>query len=118
MAVRKQEFDNNEDHTTQTNKRTRITIDVSPEMRKRIKVAAAQHDLSISDYLVRILEHTVPDEASLTQQQARPVTREMLERVYQARALIMEHTNGRVFDDSVEIIRQMREERSRELDQL
>jgi hypothetical protein len=30
----------------------------------------------------------------------------------------MEHTNQRIFEDSTELIRQMREERSEELDQL
>ena len=30
----------------------------------------------------------------------------------------MEHTNRRIFEDSTELIRQMREERSEELDQL
>jgi len=30
----------------------------------------------------------------------------------------MEHTNRRIFEDSTELIHQMREERSQELDQL
>ena len=50
-------------------KRSRITIDMSPELRRRIKVAASQRDVSISEYLGSILEENVPDAASVTQQQ-------------------------------------------------
>src|SRR6266702_4603524 len=85
MALRKEEFHHEDERQEVTTmKRSRITIDISPELRRRIKVAASQRDLSISEYLGRILEHT----------------------------------NQRIFEDSTEIIRQMREERSQELDQL
>jgi hypothetical protein len=49
------------------------------------------------------------------QQQSHLLTRETLEQVLRVREEIMEHTNGRVFEDSVELIRQMREERTRQL---
>ena len=55
------------------------------------------------------------DEEFMTQQQGHPLTRETLEQVLRVREEIMEHTNGRVFEDSVELIQQMREERTREL---
>ncbi len=44
MAVRRQDFHEDEDDDMGDNakKRTRITIDVSPEMRRRIKMAALQ----------------------------------------------------------------------------
>jgi predicted amidophosphoribosyltransferase len=118
MALRKKDFDNNDYQEAQTMKRSRITIDVTPELRKRIKLAAAQNELSISEYLGQILERTVPDEANIRRWQRKPLTRETLERVYQVHEEIMEHTNRRVFEDSTEIIRQMREERSKELDEL
>jgi DNA polymerase elongation subunit (family B) len=118
MALRKQDIDNDDYQEVQTMKRSRITIDVSPELRKRIKLAAAQNEMSISEYLGRILEENVPDEASIRQRQRKPLTRETLEHVYQVHEEIMEHTNRRIFEDSTEIIRQMREERSKELDQL
>ena len=119
MALRKEDF-HNEDKQQEANtmKRSRITIDISPKLRRRIKVAASQRDLSISEYLGRILEENVPEEMSIKQQQRKPLTRETLEHVYQVREEIMEHTNQRIFEDSTEIIRQMREERSQELDQL
>jgi hypothetical protein len=119
MALRREEFhDEREQQESKTMKRSRITIDISPELRRRIKVAASQRDLSLSEYLGRILEEHVPEELSIKRQQRKPLTRETLEHVYQVREEIMEHTNRRIFDDSTELIRQMREERSQELDQL
>ena len=118
MALREEDVYKGGNQTKRSAKRSRITFDVSPELRRRIKIAALQHDLSIGEYLGRILEQTVPDEASMTPRQRRPVTRKTLEHVLQVREQIMQDTNGRLFDDSTEIIRQMREERSRELEQL
>lgn len=119
MALRKEEFHHkDEQQEANTMKRSRITIDISPELRRRIKVAASQRDVSISEYLGQILEEHVPDETSILQRPRKPLTRETLEHIYQVREEIMEHTNQRTFEDSTEIIRQMREERSQELDQL
>jgi hypothetical protein len=119
MALRREEFHHeDEQQEVITMKRSRITIDISPELRRRIKVAASQRDVSISEYLSQILEKNVPDEASIIQRPSKPLTREILEHVYQVREEIMEHTNRRIFEDSTELIRQMREERSQELDQL
>ena|ERR1700726_4919404 len=99
-------------------KRSRLTIDISPEMLQLIKIAAIQNDLSISKYVVRILEQVVPDEVRMIQRQREPMTPEKLEHILRAREEIMQHTGGRVFEDSTEIVRQMREERSQELEQL
>jgi predicted DNA binding CopG/RHH family protein len=119
MALRKEDFhDDEEQQENNTMKRSRITIDISPELRRRIKVAASQRDLSISEYLGNILEENVPEEAIIKQRQRKLLTRETLEHVYEVHEQIMEHTNRGVFEDSAEIIRQMREERSQELDQL
>lgn len=118
MALRKEDLGNNDDRAAPTTKRSRITIDINPELRRRIKIAALQHNLSISDYLARILEQSVPKEASMAQQEYRPITHKTLEHILQVHKEIMEHTGGYLFDDSTELIRQMREERSRELEQL
>jgi len=120
MAVRRQDFHEDEDDDMGDNakKRTRITIDVSPEMRRRIKMAALQNDLKVGEYIGRILEENVPDEASKTRQR-HPATRKMLEELSQVREAIMQDRGGKPFEeDSTEMIRQMREERSRELEQL
>ena len=119
MALRKEDFhDNDKQQETNTMKRSRITIDISPELRRRIKVAASQNDLSISEHLGRILEENVPEEVIIKQRQRKLLTRETLEHVYEVHEQIMEHTNRRIFEDSTELIHQMREERSQELDQL
>lgn len=118
MALRKEEIDDTYYEESQTMKeRTRITIDVSPELRQRIKVAAFQNNISISEYLGNILEEAVPREVSYNKEM-KPLTREKLERVLKVREEIIAHTYGRTFDDSTELIRQMRDERMKELDEL
>jgi F0F1-type ATP synthase delta subunit len=49
---------------------------------------------------------------------SKPLTREKLERVLKVREEIMQDRKGKPFEYSTEIIRQMREERSRELGDL
>jgi hypothetical protein len=117
MATRKQHFDDNDDQTDQATKRTRITIDVTPELRRRIKMAAFKNDQSISEYLGSILGQVIPDYESTTQQR-HPVTRKTLNDILQVREEIMRERKGEPFSDSVEIIHQMREERTKELEQL
>lgn len=113
MALRKQEFHDDE-HPT---KRTRITFDVSPQLRRRIKMAANQRDVSIGEYLGHILEETVPQEKNLTQQR-RPVTQKTSQALRRVREQIFQNNGGKIFEDSTEMIHEMREERSQELDQL
>jgi hypothetical protein len=44
-------------------RRVRLSIDVQPELRRRIKIAAAQRDLSVRDYVEAILRQTLDAEA-------------------------------------------------------
>jgi predicted HicB family RNase H-like nuclease len=118
MAVRKQNFDDDDenDQTDNARKRSRITIDISPEMRRRIKIAALQNDLSISEYLGRILEEVVPEETPVKKIEGHPVTREAIERLRLIREQIMQDRQGKPFtEDSTEMLRQAREERTRYL---
>ena len=101
--------------------RSHITIDitVSRELYRRIRLAASQNNLSLNEYIERILGEAVSDEASLTQRQRRPVTRATLEALREIREEILQDRGGKPFEeDSAELIRQMREERSQELEQL
>ena len=119
MAIRKEIFpDDDGQEETNTMKRSRITIDISPELRRRIKVAASQRDLSISEYLGSILEQSVPLEVSFTQQEEHPVTPEFLEQVYRVRERIIKESKGQLFEDSAELIRQQREDRTKYLEEL
>lgn len=118
MALRKEDMYYNDDSETKTTKRSRITIDVSPELRRRIKLAATQKDLSISEYLGRILDEAVPDDESETQQDWHPLSPEILEEVDRLHARVIRESGGHIFEDSAEVLRQQREERSRYLEQL
>src|SRR5258706_5511370 len=111
MALRKEDMYYNDDQEARNTKRTRITIDVSPELRRRIKMAATQNDLSISEYLGRILDEAVPDEVSITQPK-HPATQKMLEELMQVRDGILRERNGQPFVDSTAMIWQMKAVRS------
>jgi predicted DNA binding CopG/RHH family protein len=117
MALRKEDLDADDEQRDNAKKRSRITIDLSPDLRRRIKMAALQNDLPIGEYVGRILDQNVPTEVN-TSQQRKPMTREAIEGLRQIREQIMQERNGKLFEDSAEMIRQMREERSQELEQL
>jgi hypothetical protein len=97
------------------NKRCRLTIDLSPELRRRVRLAAAARDKSVSEYVAELLAAGIDGEAESGR---RPgvLTEEAIRRMDEARERIM---RGRVFpENSVDIIRKMREERTRELDRM
>jgi predicted DNA binding CopG/RHH family protein len=118
MALRKENFHDDEQQETNTMKRSRITIDISPELRRRIKVAASQRDLSISEYLGRILEEKVPDEMNPVEQEAHPVPSDILEEVDRIHERVLRESKGHIFEDSAEVLRQQREERTQYLEEL
>jgi hypothetical protein len=119
MALRKEDFDDEDEHQeANTMKRSRITIDISPELRRRIKMAALQNDSSISEYVGDILEKNVPDEMSFVEQEAHPVPPDILEDIYRLRERIIRESKGHIFEDSAEALRREREERTQYLEQL
>jgi hypothetical protein len=108
-----------DDHNRIPGKRPRLMIDISPELRRRIKIAAAEKDLSIREYVEDILEQVVPHEkATIEKQKPRPVSQESLERLLRTREQIIQERQGQPFTDSTELIQQMREERSEYLGEL
>jgi hypothetical protein len=46
--------------------RPRLTIDISPALKRRIKVAAAGQDMPVSAYIARVLEQAVPAAEAVT----------------------------------------------------
>lgn len=113
MAVRKHDFDEQDERdTTDT-----LTLNVSRKLRRRIERLAAQHHLSVSEYLEPILRDTLPEEGDETQQR-HPATRKMLEELRQVQDNLMRERNGKLFDGSVEMLHQIREEHSQELEKL
>ncbi len=93
-----------------------IGINISRELYRRMRVAANQNNLSLNDYIERILGEAVPGEASLTQREHRPITREAIERLRKIREEIMRDRGGKPFEqDSTELLREEREKRTRQL---
>jgi HicB family len=92
-------------------KRTRLMVDVTPELRRRLKVAAAQQDLSLREYVERVLESAVPIEAAAAPRR-RPLTPETVADLRRVRDQI---SGGRQFTDPAPVVERMREERSEDL---
>ncbi len=98
-------------------KRSRLIIDIVPELRRRIKIAAAENDLTVQEYVGRILEQAVPPERDTVQEQYGRLDRAAVDKLLQTREAIMRAHPGQVFEDSSELIHQAHEERSKELEQ-
>jgi predicted amidophosphoribosyltransferase len=119
MALRKEEIDEVYDKEKRAMKeRTRITIDISPELRQRIKLAAFQNNVSISEYVGNILAQNVPDEETIKLEKPHPVPPEFLEQLFRLRDQISREANGQVFEDSAEAVRRMREDRTKYLEEV
>ena len=94
-------------------KRPRLTIDITPQMRRRIKAAAALRDMTVREYVAQILEEAVPQEPVREQRTYHRISPEAVEQLFRTRDRIM---RGRVFtDDSTDLLREAREERTEEL---
>jgi hypothetical protein len=114
MAMQHEHYD---DQVSRPKKRSRLIIDIVPELRRRIKIAAAENDLSIQVYVGRILEQAVPPERTSTQREYGRLDRAAVDKLLRTREAIIRAHPGQVFEDSSELIHQAREERSRELEQ-
>ena len=62
-----------------------------------------------------ITKEPVPGESSMEELHWHPITAEILEQLDRVRERIRQESNGYIFEDSAESIRQMREERTRQL---
>jgi len=94
-----------------------LMINIAPELHRRITIAAAQSNLSVQEYVEHILEQTVPPETQPNQRQRRPLNRAAVDELLRFREELIRAHPGEVFEDSVETLRQLREERTRELEQ-
>ena len=92
-----------------------IMVGISPELYQQVEIVAARKDLTIREYLEEVLEGIMSHETSTSQEQGRPMTHETFEELRQLRERIKRNHPGQTFDDSTELIRQMREERSQYL---
>jgi len=97
---------------------SQLLIDISPELGRRIGMAAALNNLSVYEYVGRILDQTVPSESSLIRRKrGHGLNQEAVEDLLRTSDEIMSKHPDVVYEDSVEILRQIREERMRELEQ-
>lgn len=94
-----------------------LIINIHPQLRQRLTMAAAQSNLSLEEYVGRILEQVVPPEANAAQKRSGQLDRVAVEDLKHFREEIRRSHPGQVFEDSVELLRQAREERTRELEQ-
>ena len=121
--VAQRNYDNYDDHdyhptdTEKTKKRVRLTFDVAPELRRRIKLAALNRNMTLNEYLGQVLEEVVPveEETMQTQRQERTLTRKTLDKVNEISQRILKERNGKPFENTTEMIRQMRDERTKYL---
>ncbi len=104
--------DNAHANNEKTKKRVRLSFDVTPDLRRRIKFAALNHNLSLNKYLGQVLEKVVPVEEKITETRYHPVTHKTLEAVDRIREMLMQGREENFFGDSVRFVRQMREEHS------
>ena len=92
--------------------RPRISIDVTPELRRRVRLAAAERDMSVTEYCREVLARHLRQEAEREEArrdkalEALEMARRFRERVFGDRILR---------PDSAELIREGREERLRQL---
>lgn len=93
-----------------------LIINIVPELRRRIKIAAAQSNLSEQEYVERILEQVIPSETNFAQRRSGQLNRAAVDDLLRYREEIRRAHPGQVFEDSVELLRQAREERTRELE--
>lgn len=92
-------------------KRPRLTLDISPALRRRIKVAAAAQDLSVSAYVARLLDRAVPAGRALKRRTDGTIKAETLRRFAVFRA-----EQATPFpDDSADLIHETRVERENQL---
>lgn len=121
MALRKDEFHYEPEEQKQSVERVKsaneqqVVINMNSKLYNRVESEAHQHNQSLSDYIEDVLKQVLSDEEP-DRLQPRPLTLEFLARVLEIHEQIRQSTNGRIFEDSTELIRQMREERSEELD--
>lgn len=94
-----------------------LIINLVPELRKRIKLAASRSNLSAQEYVERILEQAVPPEPIAMQEYNGQFNRLAVDDLLRYREEIKRAHPGQVLEDSSELLYQAREERIRELEQ-
>jgi hypothetical protein len=91
--------------------RPRLTVDISPALKRRIKVAAAAQDVPVSAYIANVLERVVPAAETVARGPDGTIASRMIRRAKGLRA-----AQSRPFtEDSADLIREARERRHVEI---
>ncbi len=114
MTVEKQDSDD-EIELIKESSRITIHINISRELHHRLRIAASQNQLWLSEYVEHALEEAALHEASMIQRECRPVTCKTLKELRGIREEIMRDRGEKLFENSTEILRQQREERTLQL---
>ena len=85
-----------------------LIINIHPQLRRRLTIAAAQSNLSLEEYVSRILEHVAPPETGTTQKRGGRLNWAAVEELKRYREEIRRAHPGQVFEGSVELLRQAR----------
>jgi hypothetical protein len=91
--------------------RPRLTVDINPTLKRRIKVAAAAQDMPVSTYIARVLEQAVPAADTVTKASDGTISSKMIRRAATLRA----EQKAPFPKDSADLIREAREQRHAEL---
>ena len=93
--------------TKESTSRPRLTVDINPALKRRIKVAAAAQDIPISAYVAGVLEQAVPVSEAVVKASDGAITSNMMRRAEQFRA----EQKAPFPEDSADLIREAREQR-------
>ena len=105
-----------DDQTSSPEESVRLIVDITPELSQGIKTVAAKNNLSVQEYVVYLLEQAVFPEKPPTKRPHRPLNREAVDRLLRHHEEMMRAHASEEFTDSVELLRQAREDRRRELE--
>ena len=104
-------------HLDDQSKEENLTISVVPELNQRIRRAAEEKGLSVQKYIEQVLEQVVPQKGTTSRRIRRGhLNRAAVDDLMQFQSYIKEKYADQVFEDSAELLNQIREERMRELE--
>lgn len=120
MALRKEDFGEQRERagTMKDNQQfipqERIPVEISRQLYYRIKAEATRRHIPTRQYLEDLLDEMVPESTDVITP-GHPPTQENLDKLKEISEKLYRENNYQFFEDSVEVIREMREERLREL---
>lgn len=119
MALRKEEFyyDPYEERETMDNTKStkQLIINVNSELEARIAAMAEQQQISIDNYVEGLLDEVVPALCTLPPAR-KPLSREGIEKLMLFQEQLLQEHGGKPLGSSVDLLREAREEREKELD--